>query len=1818
MLSPFRRAVHATVLFATCTVVAAPVSPPTIPAQWPPITKSFLVGDRARPADGELLIGVLAKSGTGRPLAELVAPERLKQFLARGQVAAVGPEPQEVESIIEEWVERRLVDPTPIGRVICRATEVLADDCAELPLVVCPGGPRNAYEFRLLHAYLRGGGIILLERSSPKLLRAVFGSAAVRPASSLGMSADVAGDLEVLVLDGRVVGFATARRDLFLTHGDTSAERAREARAHAAIREALFRFLIRSSAKLRLLDGEPFAVRSARRDADDLVVQLTTPRHPGAKRATVHAALVDLEGKVLWRRNVRSETGLATVRGPCREADVDPIGTRLQLLWYSRGVEIRRAPTVEELVGATNVTLLGSTRAYVGSAWSVRVLVTDTKRKTAIPGRELRVAIERGGTDLASTAARTDALGTLDARLHLGNEIAAGPATLRVGLASVPIQLQRHDRMHAVSDRTLYRPTDTVHVRLLLRHYPSGRPTRGDAVAVELRDPKRAVVARRTLTSSEHGIAATAFALERAAAGNYTITAKASHAATTARFRVQAFELPRFLLGCSPDQLVGRPGERVPVALQVRYVDGAPVKGARVRVTGGGQRTEGQSGSTDEAGRFRTVCTLAADDAERSVRFVVTDQDGCSETLELPCRCLTAEHRVSLALLDVPILGRPLRVGVTARRTRDGRPASGKITLRATGVARECSLDLDGRGTATFPFTPTSAQTRVDATVTGGSGVSNASLDITCRVVGNGAPVVVPDALVTRAGRTLGIDVLGTEGPVLLDVYRDGMPLRMLSGRIAASGSARLSLAVDETLAGFLTLRAYRLDGIERISGTAQNVLVLRDRELKVTARPERQSYRPGEIARVAVSVRDAAGAPTAGVLGYWAVDRGLLAQSPWERSSEPVFDLTPERARPHHLELLHSGLAATAGDALAVFGVAPTLAGAAQEFSLRFDWLANRRRWATQRARGLAAARIVALRQAVIRALSAVPLREFPLTQSLHHTVRWLLERQRLQVSDLMGPWGRPLEVWSRNRAWRCAGPDGVVDTPDDEWGDWMGKPVLEGLPERTKKFLRFVRRERAARKALGRDEAEVLVAEEVDEEEVVESAFDSNQWNVTVGLGSGSGGRTGGRRTTRRNRASAPPRLRKDFPPTLTFVPERVIGPTGEALLEIPLADSTTTWQLRAVASTLGGHTGVGETSLLVTQPFQVEPWITPQLTAGDRIEVPALVRNGANAAVRAELEVVVRGAALAVVGPAARILEVGPTSAAAHRFGLRATHPGTAVVRVTGSTGTTADAVERQVVVRPYGRARHTTRQATVTATAPWRTEWNVPRDGVAPASLELTILPDALATVLSGFAGLVREPHGCFEQTSSTLYPMVLALDILGRREARGEDGAAALAAQARERVAHGYRRLLQFEVGDRSGGFELFGRAPANTMLTAYGLLEFHDIARVHPIDPSLIPRIRNFLLARQRADGSFEPSAFGTLRNAKSDAFRTTAYVAWALAATGTPSPRATAWLVERAREVQDDYGRSLAALALLHGTATAPLGRWLMDRVQAGARRDADGRSCAPLGETWLGARGSGARIETTALAANALLAAGLDAKSELDWLAAQRSPDGRFGSTFSTVLALSAFARAEARDPIHANSNVEVVLDGKSVARRKLTAGSSDSLRVLLAAALPPGPHTVAVRVDGKRTPRACLTLTDWSSWTAPAALANANRRLDLRVVWPAAPVAVGKPARCTFTLRNEAAHDAVNVVAEIGLPPGCTVDERSLQGPKPARVERDEGRLVLYVDRVRAGESLRYEFGFTPRFRLNVRTGPSRAYEYYVPEDGVEVAPARVRTD
>ncbi len=131
-------------------------------------------------------------------------------------------------------------------------------------------------------------------------------------------------------------------------------------------------------------------------------------------------------------------------------------------------------------------------------------------------------------------------------------------------------------------------------------------------------------------------------------------------------------------------------------------------------------------------------------------------------------------------------------------------------------------------------------------------------------------------------------------------------------------------------------------------------------------------------------------------------------------------------------------------------------------------------------------------------------------------------------------------------------------------------------------------------------------------------------------------------------------------------------------------------------------------------------------------------------------------------------------------------------------------------------------------------------------------QVNAYPGLLNSLLAGVEGIFQEPHGCFEQVSSSTFPNILALQFLQKTgKTRPESEKVAL-----QYIKSGYAMLKGYEID--GGGFEWFGHPPAHEGLTAYGLLEFSAMQQVFKdVNPALVDRTRSWLLSRRNGKGGF-------------------------------------------------------------------------------------------------------------------------------------------------------------------------------------------------------------------------------------------------------------------------------------------------------------------------------------------------------------------------
>jgi hypothetical protein len=444
------------------------------------------------------------------------------------------------------------------------------------------------------------------------------------------------------------------------------------------------------------------------------------------------------------------------------------------------------------------------------------------------------------------------------------------------------------------------------------------------------------------------------------------------------------------------------------------------------------------------------------------------------------------------------------------------------------------------------------------------------------------------------------------------------------------------------------------------------------------------------------------------------------------------------------------------------------------------------------------------------------------------------------------------------------------------------------------------------------------------------------------------------------------------------------------------------------------------------------------------------------------------------------------------------------------------------------------------------------------------------------------------------------------------------------------IQAGYQRLLTFEVGGNSGSFSLYGEAPPSVWLTAYGLMEFADMSRVHDVDPALLQRTRNWLASQQGSDGSFSTGS-GDLK--------VTAFCAWAMAEQELPMKKGNKCSTELARAMsflkkniseikKDGYMTALAACAAVRSLgAQDGFAKELMAHLESIAVRKDKAATIPARGETLAWGRGAVANMEATALAAIATLEAQGDPQfieQLMTSIVRGKDPFGGYYSTQATVLSLKALALAsrsrlpQGEGPL----TVNVLVSGQVVKKVVIPDSQRDVVQfVALKDHVKKGENTVSFALEGKGKPCYQLVQSYYVPWkqrpqpefTAP---------VSVEVNYDRTTIARGGVIGVTATVRNTSGALARMVMVDVGVPPGFAPERADLDAlvrdRKINRYEIPGRQVILYLSDMNAGEELELGFGMRARFLVKAKARTASAWPYYDPQKASFTEPALITVE
>jgi uncharacterized protein YfaS (alpha-2-macroglobulin family) len=1347
------------------------------------------------------------------------------------------------------------------------------------------------------------------------------------------------------------------------------------------------------------------------------------------------------------------------------------------------------------------------------------------------------------------------------------------------------------------TDKPVYQPGQTIHIRGLALDSNALAAAQDEPLTITVQDPSGNKLMREVLTTSEFGVASIDFVLDALArSGDYAILAEMGPTMSSRSVEVKPYQLPRFEVTFESDHSFYLPGDTATGEVRAHYFFGKPVAGSQVQIKGYPPGDDRQlafelSGATDADGLYRYQFAVPASlagqldnrTAQVDLEITVVDTANHAETID---ETVTVTEKAIL-VKAIPESGaiRPGLENIVYLHTTypDGTDAQTELTIVSSAGTTE-TVATDAYGLATITVTIASRD-RLALTVNAIDPLGHSAEQHFAFGAGPSDAVLLrPDKAEYQVGETMNVDLwlAGDATTAYLDIIKGRQSFGLVELPVQ-NGRAQAAIPLDGSLLGTLELNAYAVTGNGTVVSDRRLALV-NPAPASVDLLLDADSYRPGETATLDVAVLRN-GEPMTGVLGISIVDESVFALGQQDPGFARTYFLLERQLQesPYNVH----GFAPLNDDDPSPYDRSATCSGLSAECGERL---------------------VLARQQAQQMALAGFFAEELAATAP---------PTDNSALRTLGRPLG-PQLAWG----WSVRAP---LVLP------LIGLALYNGTKSRRRLLVGLVLLSLASFFYVACSAAPSAPAGAPAAAPAGEAAASAAERPLEAAQG-----------------AAQPPRLRQFFPETLFWAPAIQTDHAGRAQIDVPLADSITTWRISVLASDQQGNLGSAESGLRVFQEFFIEPDLPRFLTVGDELYVPVSVFNYLD-----EAQTIKLTAAAAdwfeFTGDVEATLEIAANEVAAAYIPIRITAFGQHEFEVTATGNLFSDAVIRPVEVLPDGQPIATTQNGTLAADQ--EIIATIPDDAIAGASrITVKLYPGLVSQLVAGLEGLLREPYGCFEQTSSATYPNILVLDYLTTTGQASPE----IEALAKKYINQGYQRLVGFEVGDTPGGFSLFGDPPPQTMLTAYGLMEFTDMSRVSYLDPALIERTANFLIAQQNGDGSWRPDGMtieSGLENLGLGDLLTTAYIATALADAGyadsEPVQRAIGYIQAETAKllageeskslggpgqyagptpqgatgemVHDPYLLAMVANALVAAGADA---QPALDLLVAQAKQDrADGIFWQSALTTWMGSYGDVGRVETTALAAIALMRANHDlptAQGAINWLTSERDAYGSYYTTQATVLVLKALVLAARGEEGNQDATVTIQLDDGAAQKLLINEGTAELVQQVQFDDLSGSSHMIRIRLDGERSvPYQVITeyAAPWPTASAP----NQDLPVRLDVRYDRTELTVNETVGVQAEVELLAPGTAQTLLVDVGLPPGFSpltagldalVEQRQIE-----RYELTGRRIYFYLTNVPSGQVRTLSYQLVARLPLDAQTPSSQAYDYYTPNQQDTDAPQRI---
>lgn len=695
-------------------------------------------------------------------------------------------------------------------------------------------------------------------------------------------------------------------------------------------------------------------------------------------------------------------------------------------------------------------------------------------------------------------------------------------------------------------------------------------------------------------------------------------------------------------------------------------------------------------------------------------------------------------------------------------------------------------------------------------------------------------------------------------------------------------------------------------------------------------------------------------------------------------------------------------------------------------------------------------------------------------------------------------------------------------------------------------------------------------------------------------------------------RNRNNRRGLFKNDFRKTLHWQPKITTNIEGKANINFYTSDENTTFRAIVEGISSDGQVGRAEHTFSAQSPVNIEIKAPQSVATGDQFYISILYKNNTDQPLEINLETQPSISYFQLAADAPKIIQVPASGFVRKDYWLDAgTQAGFKYLFFTFTGDGIAERRQQQIPIHARGfEAGFSITGDLKKMQSTYEVEIDSFEDGTLDAVFQL--YPNSVSRLMESVQSMIRKPHGCFEQVSSTNYPNIFALQFMDAMDIKD----VATRQKAKRYMSKAYSKLTGYECTD--GGFDWYGESPADERLTAYGLLEFMDMKKVYSrVSQDMIDRTAAWLYNRRNGEGSYKHGRYwGYSRYVATH----DAYVTYALSVhNGYDLSLELQNVTKEALESKDWYRLALAALSNWHvgnPTKAREVLDVLIEEVESSDAININTQNTAMY------TYGLSRNVVTWSFILQALIQQERTEHSDLMVKILgliNQSSNGRsyFGSTQATVQALKAITQYVQYAGYQTRSGeVQIVINDQKTLRTSYNDNLAAPSSLRIQEHLKVGKNTI--RVQFMNTEKPCVfsisaswrTLQPQSSPDCPIAMNTYFEGFNGINNNVLAKVNVGETIRLNAVIQNTASQEVYNPIALVSIPAGLSLQPWQLKQLQEEKAfdyyEIQDNYLVLYFRGMKASAQKRIAFDLKADMAGEYCGSANSAYLYYGAED------------